>query len=163
MPLVLAAVIIIVTTFRHEGSHALATLLEGVQLIEVRLFPGYREDVGFYFGYVMRGDGGSWLIEAAPFVVALIWFGSAFLLLRRAVLTDRAWLLALVAGVISPLIDLIYNYQGGFWREQTDVADLFKALPDVAVHLYFISAILICLLGLSWLNQHRKRVSETAG
>ena len=43
MPLVLAVLIIVVTTFRHEGSHALATLIEGVELIEVRLFPGYRE------------------------------------------------------------------------------------------------------------------------
>ena len=154
MPLVLAVLIIVVTTFRHEGSHALATLIEGVELIEVRLFPGYREDVGFFFGYVIRGDGGSWFIDAAPFLVAAAWLGIAFMLLRRYKLSGLTRLIALAVGIISPLVDLVYNYQGGLWRDNTDAADLFAVLPNVAVHLYFVSAISLCILGLRHLNQN---------
>ena len=158
MPLILVILLIIVTTFRHEGSHALATLLQGVELIEVRLLPGYREDVGFYFGYVIRGDGGNWLILAAPFLTAVIWFALAFMLLRQLRMPGRWWSAVFLLGIVSPLIDLVYNYQGGFWRAGSDVARLLDSLPDPVVHLGFLTAIALCILGL--LNIRDSRPEE---
>ena len=156
MPFLIAALLILVTTFRHEGSHALAALLQGVELIEVRLLPGVRDDVGFYFGYVIRGEGGTWLIDAAPFVTAVVWFLLAYLLLRRPSFPERFWRPAFIIGAVSPLVDLIYNYQGGFWRRGTDVADLLASLPDLVVHLYFVSAIVLCGLGTRALWRERR-------
>ncbi|MEM6432208.1 MAG: M50 family metallopeptidase [Deinococcota bacterium] len=158
MPFLITLLIILVTTFRHEGSHALATVLQGVELIEVRLLPGVREDVGFYFGYVIRGDGGTWLIDAAPFISAVVWFLIAYIILRNRTLPNRLWLLVFLIGIVSPLVDLIYNYQGGFWREGSDVADLLVSLPDVVVHLYFGVAIALCGLAARtlWLKHHHQ-------
>ena len=64
-------------------------------------------------------------------------------------------MLLFLVGVVSPLADLIYNYQGGFWREGTDVWDLFQALPDPLVHLYFIIAISLGVVGIYRLRQRR--------
>lgn len=155
MPLIIAALLIVVTTFRHEGAHALMAWLQGVEIMEMRLWPGYREDIGFYFGYVMRGEGGTWLVDAAPFWAALLWCGIAYLILRRVKLSKTSRILALVVGIVSPLVDLLYNYQGGFWREGTDVADLFLALPDPVVHVYFLCAIALCGGSLYGLHQRQ--------
>jgi hypothetical protein len=143
---------ILISTVRHEGSHALAAWSQGVPLYEVRLFPGMHPELGFYFGYVSRGDGGTWLIDAAPFFAAVAWFILAFLVLRRVRRKSPAWLPLFVVGAISPLVDLIYNYQGGLWRQGTDVSDLFQALPDPLVHGFFVAATTICLIGLSVLR-----------
>lgn len=132
---------LLVTTVRHEGSHALAAWLEGVPVNEVRLFPGIHPELGFYFGYVSRGDGGSWLIDAAPFLTAVLWLALFYPLIARTPRRSPARLALLFAGALSPLVDLGYNYQGGLWREGSDVHDLFLALPDVAVHAYFVAAI----------------------
>ncbi|MEM7738138.1 MAG: M50 family metallopeptidase [Deinococcota bacterium] len=83
VPFLIALLIVVVTTFRHEGSHALAAWLQGIEVIEVRLLPGVREDMGFYFGYVIRGDGGTWLIDAAPFISAVVWFLIAYVILQN--------------------------------------------------------------------------------
>ena len=156
MPLILAALLILVTTFRHEGSHALTALLQGVELREVRLFPGIREDVGFYFGYVIRGDGGTWLIDAAPFFSALVWATAAYLILMNMSVHRRLWLPAVFVGLVSPLVDLAYNYQVGFWREGTDVSDLLASQPSVIVHLYFIFSIVLCIFLLRRVLKLRK-------
>jgi hypothetical protein len=71
-----------VTTARHEGALALAALWQGVPVRSVRLFPGLDPEPGFYFGYVSRGDGGTWMIDAVPFAAVLIWFAVVFPVLR---------------------------------------------------------------------------------
>ena len=45
---------------------------------------------------------------------------------------------------LSPLVDLVDSYQVSHWGEGADVRDLFLALPDIAVHVYF--AVVIALL-----------------
>lgn len=137
--------VIWLTTVRHESAHWLAATLQGVEIREVRLVPGIHPDLGFYFGYVARGDGGDWLIDAAPFFAATVWLVVAWLILVRLPRASRFWLPLFLLGVISPLADLVYNYQGGFWRPGTDVHDLFQALPDGVVHAGFLIAIALCL------------------
>ncbi|GAB4195767.1 MAG: hypothetical protein Tsb002_28540 [Wenzhouxiangellaceae bacterium] len=156
MPLLLIAMLILITTARHEGAHALAAWLQGVPLIEVRLWPGWSDDVGFYFGYVIRGDGGNWLIDAAPFIAALLWALLAYLILRQWPVHRRYRQAALWLGLFSPVFDLAYNYQGGFWRRGADVADLFAALPDPAVHGYFLGAIALCV----FLIHHTRQLQQ---
>ncbi len=145
------------TTARHEGSHALAALIQGVPVHEVRLLPGIHRELGFYFGYVSRGDGGTWLLDAAPFFSAMAWFIVFYFLLQRISPGSRLWLPLFFIGLVSPAVDLIYNYQGGLWREGTDVSDLFAVLPDSAVHGSFVAAIGLCLIGISRTRTAAKR------
>lgn len=151
-PLLAIVSLVLVTTVRHEGSHALAAWLSGVEIYEVRLLPGVHPELGFYFGYVSRGDGGGWVIDAAPFGAAMLWFGLGIALMRRLQRTSRWWFPAVAVAVLSPLVDLVYNYQGGLWRGGTDVADLFAALPNSLVHVYFLTSIAACVMGLQWLR-----------
>lgn len=156
MPLLLALILIVVTTVRHEGAHALMAWAQGVEIKEMRLLPGVRDDVGFYFGYVIRGDGGTWLIDAAPFFAAVVWAVAAASLLGHFRLPSPAWLSAFFAGLVSPIVDLAYNYQGGLWRAGTDVHDLLQVLPDAWVHAYFMAAIALCVwLALLARRRHR--------
>mgnify|MGYP001827996195 FL=1 len=156
MPMLSIVLMIWLTIVRHEGSHALVAWMQGVPINAVRLFPGYDPELGFYSGYVSRGDGGTWLIDAAPFLAAVAWFIAGFYLLLRLPRKSGWWLPLFLIGAISPLADLIYNYQGGFWREGTDVWDLFRALPDPLVHIYFLGAIALCLLGIRRLRADRR-------
>ncbi|MBT8062885.1 MAG: hypothetical protein HKO64_05760 [Xanthomonadales bacterium] len=132
---------IFITTFRHEGAHALAAWLQGVPINDMKLLPGIHPELGFYFGYVSRGDGGNWIIDAAPYAAAILWFVFFSPIYRRTVRHSK-WRLPLFAvGIVSPIADLAYNYQGGLWREGTDVWDLLQALPAPVVHAAYLVAI----------------------
>ena len=56
------------TTLRHEVSHALAAVLEGAEILQLRLLPGIHDELGFYFGYVEHDGDVTWLTDAAPFI-----------------------------------------------------------------------------------------------
>lgn len=132
---------IIITTVRHEGAHALMTMLQGVPINEMKLLPGIHPEQGFYFGYVDRGDGGNWLISAAPFMAAVLWF-LVFCAIYRRTVRHSGWRLPLfIVGIVSPIADIIYNYQGGLWRQGTDVWNLLQALPAWSVHGTYLIAI----------------------
>lgn len=153
MPLVSIVLMILLTTVRHEGSHALAAWLCDVPVHEVRLLPGIHPELGFYFGYVSRGDGGGWVVDAAPYLGAILWLAVFYPLVRRLSGNRLLWMPILFVGVVSPLVDLTYNYQGGLWRAGTDVHDLLLALPDMAVHACFLSAIAVSLAAFLQLRQ----------
>ena len=155
MPLIAILLMIWLTVVRHEGAHAFAAWLEGVPVHRIRLLPGYDAELGFYFGYVSRAEGGSWLIDAAPFVAAVIWFLAGYILLRRLPRSSRWWVPIFFIAAVSPLADLVYNYQGGLWREQTDVWDLFRVLPAWLVHGFYLGAILMGVLGIVRLRSAR--------
>lgn len=134
------------TIGRHEGSHAFMAVLEGANIEEMRLLPGVHEELGFYFGYVKHSGDTTWLTDAAPFladvlvmivtsILVILWPGIPF---KRAIL---------ILGFFSPLGDMIYNYQGGLWREGTDVWDLRLVVPDIYVHLYFLISIIAGFIG----------------
>ena len=101
MPLLSLSLMVLVTTARHEGAHALAALWQGVPVHSVRLFPGLDPEPGFYFGYVSRGDGGTWVIDAAPFAAALIWFAVIFPVLRTLSSQFPAWMQLFFIGVCA--------------------------------------------------------------
>lgn len=145
----LFALVAVVTTARHEGSHALVASLQGSTIEEVRLLPGYDPGLGFYFGYVRHEGDTTWLVDAAPFLVDVLWLGLGALALRFV--AGRGWLRFLVVlfGLVSPVIDLAYNYQGGLWRSGTDVADLFVAMPRGIVHAFFLGAIAAGIRGIA--------------
>jgi hypothetical protein len=147
MPLIILLMIWL-TTVRHETAHWITALAQGVEIREVRLFPGIHPELGFYFGYVARGDGGTWMIDAAPFLAAMLWLFAAWLILRRLRRDSKFWSPLFLIGGVSPLIDLAYNYQGGFWRTGSDVHDLFQMLPDVLVHAFFLLSMAVCLVAL---------------
>jgi hypothetical protein len=160
---ILILLMIWLTTVRHESAHWLAAVVQGVEIREVRLIPGVHPELGFYFGYVARGDGGNWMIDAAPYVAAMAWFLVAWLLLRRIERGGSAWRPLFLIGGVSPLIDLAYNYQGGLWREGTDVHDLLVALPDGGVHAAFLTSMLLCALVLRSLLRRPSRNSRLEG
>lgn len=142
---------IVITTARHEGAHALMAWLQGVPVKEMKLLPGIHPEQGFYFGYVARGDGGNWIIDAAPFSAAVLWF-LLFAAIYRRTPRHSNWRLPLfVIGMVSPIADLAYNYQGGLWRAGTDVWDLFRALPSEAVHAAYIISII-------WMISYARRL-----
>jgi hypothetical protein len=145
--LLAAPVYVVVTTLRHEGSHALAALLEGCEVTDFVILPSLRG--GFTFGYTaLAGDPG-WPVYAAPYFCDLLTFGAALLVCLLVGRIPRwVWLNIVVIGIVGPLVDSVYNYQGGFWRSGTDVARLFAGLPDLPVHLCFAVTITAYLLGL---------------
>ena len=114
----------------------------------MRLLPGYDTDLGFYFGYVIRDGGVDWLIIVAPFIAAICVAAAAFAALKFA--NPIGWMRNGIfwLGIISPLADLLYNYQGGFWREATDVAKLYQLVNPIPIHLFFILSILFVIYAL---------------
>jgi hypothetical protein len=145
MRFIIIIAFILWTTARHEGSHAFMAYLEGAQIKELRLLPGVHEELGFYFGYVKHSGDTTWLTESAPFFTDLIivFITSLILTFVRPV---RFYNELLFFGIGSPIIDLIYNYQGGLWRSGTDVSDLLELLPKGLVHTLFILTIVICVM-----------------
>lgn len=146
------AVLVLWTTARHEGSHALAAFAEGAEIQQVRLLPGVHENLGFYFGFVEHRGEVSWLTDAAPFIADVLLLLVTSLLLLKMNRHNRWWIFIFLFGVISPLADLGYGYFSGLWRAGTDVADLFLQLPPAAVHLFFLVSIPGGFLLARWLR-----------
>jgi hypothetical protein len=156
--LLAAPLYLIATTLRHEGSHALVAMLEGCKVVDVVILPSFRG--GFTFGYAaLAGDPG-WPMYAAPYCCDLLTFGVAFLVCFFVERIPRwVWLNIVVIGIVGPLANSLYNYQGGFWRSGTDVASLLAALPDLWVHLYFAVTIAGYLLGLIGVLKYSRRAA----
>jgi hypothetical protein len=147
MRIVIIIAFILWTTARHEGSHALMAYLEGSKIEELRLLPGIHDELGFYFGYVKHSGDTTWLTECAPFFSdLLVLFLTTILLLKLKV--KKYYREILLFGFISPVVDLIYNYQGGLWRSGTDVSDMLTLLPNWVVHSSFILTIGCSIYGL---------------
>ena len=144
----LIILLVLWTTARHEASHAAMALLEGAEIQEMRLLPGIHPELGFYFGYVKHSGDPTWRIDAAPFIADAVVVLAASALLRRMRRESRYRIPIIFFGLISPLADLGYNYQGGLWRSGTDVAGLFQRLPNAPVHIFFIVAIGLTVMAL---------------
>ncbi|NNJ82461.1 MAG: hypothetical protein HKP11_09725 [Flavobacteriaceae bacterium] len=119
--------------------------LEGAEILELKLLPGIHEELGFYFGYVKHSGDTTWLTESAPFFsdLIIVFITSLIITFIRPIRFHNALLLF---GFGSPIVDLIYNYQGGLWRSGTDVSDLLELLPKSLVHATFILSIVLCVM-----------------
>ena len=152
--IIITIIIFYWTIARHEGSHALMAYLEGADICELRLIPGIHEELGFYFAYVKHSEQTTWLTEAAPYMadILLLLITISLLLWKKNI---RYFNAIMFLGILSPFINLLYNYQGGLWREGTDVADLFDLLPDFMVHIGFVASMMISLFALYFLRKRR--------
>jgi multidrug efflux pump subunit AcrA (membrane-fusion protein) len=70
------------------------------------------------------------------------------------------WLNLVIIGMVSPLVNSVYNYQAGFWRPASDVAVLLAALPDLVVHLYFAATIVAYIAGLYGVFRYSRMASR---
>jgi hypothetical protein len=104
----------------------------------MRLFPGVHPELGFYFGYVVHSGESNSLTDGAPFLSDVLLALAAFLWSRSLRVGSRLRLAVILLGIVSPLMDLAYNYQGGLWRPGTDVWNLLQQLPAVPVHAFFV-------------------------
>ena len=156
--LLAAPLYLLATTLRHEGSHALAALLEGYEVVDFVILPSLQG--GFTFGYAALPSDPGWPVYAAPYFCDLLTFGAALLVCFFVERIPRwVWLNIVVIGIVGPLLDSVYSYQGGFWRPGTDVARLFAALPDLGVHLYFAVTMAGYLLGLLAVLKYSRRAA----
>jgi hypothetical protein len=138
----------IIGTFRHEAGHAIAAWLEGAQIIEFVFWPTAHEAGGFRWGYVLWEGNTTWLSTAAPYFVDLLTALLFFWLCMRFRFPRRwLWINAIAIGLLSPLINSIYNYWGGL-SSMNDVGKLLVSLPEPVVHLYFILTLLGYLVGM---------------
>jgi hypothetical protein len=135
----------ILGTIRHEGSHALAAILQGAHIIKFQVLPSIVPDGRFFWGYVIYAGGHpTWLNAAAPYfcdVLTLPLF--SWLALRDRRMPHWLWVNVFVLGVLSPLANTLYNYQNAVIRHRGDVFVLLTALPNWAVHTVFLAAILL--------------------
>lgn len=152
MVFLLAIATVLWTTARHEASHATAAWLEDTRVVDMALLPGMHPEAGFYFGYVIYDGDTSSLVRAAPYMVDGALILGVLLLVTLGSAWKRYRLPVLLFGVVSPLADLVYSYQGGLWRSSTDVADLLTTMPGLLIHLYFLCAIAIGV----WLLVHMR-------
>lgn len=154
----------IIGTIRHEGSHALAALVEGVKVTEFAFLPSFHPQNGFLWGFVSFQDNTTWFTLAAPYLVDLVTYVVFFaicLTVRSA--PHWVWVMLFVIGLVSPLVDSLYNYLGGFFRPQNDVAVLYSVLPHWLVHSYFLTTMVAYCLGLWVVNRYARMVQTTGG
>lgn len=127
----------LIGTVRHEGSHALAVLLEGGKVVKFVFWPTWTRE--FYWGYVQwTGAGLDWLVSAAPYFGDLVTFGVFYLVCTRARIRRHwIWVNLYAVGLLSPLLDSGYRYASSFFRAG-DLTSVMRAVPPAAVHAYFV-------------------------
>ena len=154
--LIIAPLFIYSIILRHEGLHALIAWFEGAQIKKIRLFPGYREDLGFFFGYVAYGEGASWVTTFAPFIGALVSVLIAFLIAKKWNLKGLKRDIIIWFGILSPCVDLMYNYINSFLKPISDVAELMTIVNPFYIHIYFIFSFGICFWILNYFQSSRQ-------
>ena len=127
----------IIGTIRHEGSHALAAMAEGVDVRKFVFWPNV--DLGrFTWGYVSWDGYRTWFATAAPYFCDLVTFFIALLIILEAKPKRRwLWINVLIIGMLSPFINSLNAYVGGSTGSLGDVGRLLNSLDPIAVHLYF--------------------------
>ena len=140
----------IIGTIRHEGSHALAALWEGVSVSKFVFWPSLYKGK-FYWGYVLWSGQANWFVYMAPYLCDLLWFLAFFLVLLFVKIKRRwIWINLFIIGLASPLVNSIYNYSKIFWA-RGDIEKILGALPDWLVHFYFIGTILLYIGGIVYI------------
>lgn len=119
---------------RHELSHALVALVQGVPVVKVSVLPtGFPGIADANWGYTKLGPVPlipAWPISAAPFVCDLITFAIGLGVVRRLARSRRHWLWlnAVVMLLAGPFVDSV-----GAWVRyqypQHDVGRLVASSP----------------------------------
>jgi len=140
-------VLIYYTLIRHELCHALGAKLLGGKINEIRVLPGYNDELGFFWGYVSYSMDPHWFVKALPFLVDLFSLVLGYLLIRKfaTTWTQITVRLAALFLILSPIFDLVYNYQSIFWRESADSYELAEMISPVVVHLFFLVSIALAI------------------
>ncbi len=145
----------ILGTLRHEGSHAIAAILQGAKITEFVFWPTMRER-GLYWGYINYQEETNWLVLAAPYFVDLMTFVLFFAICMRVRFRRKwIWLNLIIIGMISPLVNSLYNYWGSKNR-YNDVGRLFADLPWGIIHGYFILTLIFYVIGI-WVTFRRSK------
>lgn len=148
-----------VGTIRHEGSHALAAMLQGADIIKFQAFPSIVRGGRFFWGYVIY-DGGhpTWLTIAAPYLCDLLTMPLiSWMVLRNRSMPHWLFVNVFVLGVLSPLANTLFNYLNAVIRHRGDVFELLAGLPHWAVHTAFLAAIVLLGAG-NWVTIRSKKI-----
>ena len=141
----LLPVYLILSTYRHEAAHAIAATLQGAEVVKFVFWPSIYKTGEFYFGYVSwRGGTTNWLVDAAPYLLDILTYSIFFPIVYWIKFRWHGlWLNLVIIGLVSPIINSLYNYiKGG------DVRDLLAALPNFWVHASFLLGLGLAGLGL---------------
>ena len=136
-------------TIRHEGSHAIAAMLQGAHITKFQAFPSILPDGRFFWGYILYAGGHpNWLTFAAPYFCDLLTLPLfSYLALRGRRMPHWLWVNVFILGVLSPFANTLYNYQNAVIRHRGDVFWLLAVLPHWAVHTTFLVAIVLLGIG----------------
>ena len=136
----------IVGTLRHEASHAVVAVLEGARIERFVFWPTIRDGLGFSWGYVQWSGDVGWPAIAAPYVCDLITYVIFWIICVTVPFPRRwVWLNAAIVGLVSPLVNSLYNYLG--YRGSNDVGRLLMFLPSGVVHLWFLVSLAVYAVG----------------
>lgn len=114
-------------------------------------------------GYVKVDGATSWAFSAAPYVGNIVTFLAFLWICARLPVRNRAlWINCAVIGLVSPLVDSVWNYWGGLIHSG-DVFRLLRFLPAAAVHTWFAVAFVMYVAGLTAAYSARsRRIRESA-
>lgn len=133
----------LIGSFRHEASHALVAILQGARITEFVFWPTQG-----YWGHVSWDGPSTVAAIAAPYVCDLITFLISVFICGVVLFRRRwLWINGVILGVISPLVNSLYNYLGGL-RGPNDVGWLLARLSPPLVHGYFWVTMGLYLAGL---------------
>ncbi len=125
----------IIGTARHELSHALGAVIQGGEVLDMAIVPSYSETSGLRWGWVTVTNVSSWtLVSVAPYGVGLILALCTLLILKKTRLPRWVRLNCVILGVLSPLLDLAYNYAKLFWTRHGDLPEVAHHWPSLLVH-----------------------------
>lgn len=138
----------VIGTMRHEGSHALVALLEGAKIEQFAVLPSFLQGQ-IAWGYVSWYGRTDWVPLAAPYLCDLLTYLLVFLMCTRLPMRRHwIWINLIILGLISPLVNSSYEYLIAFLRSWSDIAQLLHELPPLIVHVYFVTTLLLYMLGL---------------
>lgn len=141
---------LLIGTARHELSHAAAAHLQGARITHIRLFPSIDPEIGLIWGRVGHEGGNvTWVTTAAPYFFDVATFAVFLFICMWAPRMPRwLWINCFIIGLVSPLVDVVYNYQKVFWSPHGDVPRLAMHFSPMLIHAVFLPVIALFAAGI---------------
>ena len=93
---------VMISTLRHEGSHALWAMAEGARITEFVFWPTTRW--GFKWGYILYDGKTSWVVSAAPYLCDLLWYVLFWVTCAKVKIRPHwLWINMVILGLLGPL------------------------------------------------------------